>query len=137
MEDGGTMEYIPRGDPSAAEGDKNLFWTILEGSRTGDIGTADSYLMQILTDSTNVYRGNEKTNESARLAYYTINEGGGNLNEGIIEQFEPHHLISFEENTLILAEAGLRSQGFATGLGHLNDLRAWLNDGGRINDNFF
>lgn len=49
ISDGGSsMKYIPRGDPNIAEGDKNLFWTILEGSRAGDIGTVNSYLMQKL-----------------------------------------------------------------------------------------
>ena len=132
----GSMQHIPRGDPNIAEGDKNLFWTILEGSRAGDIGTGDSYLMQMLRDTTEVSRNNAKTNEAARLAYYTIDETGGLANLGIIEQFEPHNLVSYAENQLILAEAGARTSGFDTGLGHLNDLRAWLSSGEMLNENF-
>lgn len=132
----GTMFYIPRGDANRAEGDKNLFWTILEGSRAGDIGTGNSYMIQLLTEGSNVYRGNAKTNETARLGYYTIDAGGGSLNSGIIEQFEPQPMVSFGENTLILAEAGARSQSFATGLMHLNEHRAYLRGGGRLNANF-
>lgn len=132
----GNMQHIPRGDASIASGDKNLFWEILEGSRTGDIGTSGSYLMELLDPNSAVYRGNAKTDESARFAYSSIDAGGGSLNFGIIEQFEPQNLISFEENHLILAEAGARSSGFEKGLEHLNEFRAWLNEGGRLNTNF-
>ena len=134
--DDATLKYIPRGDPAVVEGDKNLFFTILEGSRTGDIGTGESYLMQLLNPNSDISRGNAKTNEAARFGYYRVDETGGAANLGIIEQFEPHRLVTYEENLLILAEAGFRSQGFETGLQHLNELRAWLNTGGRLNANF-
>lgn len=132
----GTMKYIPRGDPSFAEGDKNLFWEILEGSRAGDIGTGNSYLMQLLNPDDENYRGNAKTNEFARFHYYTISESSGSDNLGIIQQFEPHHLVSYEENQLILAETAARSGDAGAALGHLNDFRAYLNAGGRLNSNF-
>ncbi len=132
----GTMKYIPRGDANNSEGDKNLFWEILEGSRAGDIGTVNSYLMQLIDPSIGSSRNNSKTDESARFHYYTIDESGGSANKGIIEQFEPHNLVSFAENQLILAEAGARNTGMDVGLGHLNDLRAWLNTGGMVNANF-
>jgi hypothetical protein len=132
----GTMNYTPQGDPSFAEGDKNLFWTILEGSRAGDIGTGNSHLMQMLDAGSSVSRNHAKTNEYARFHYYTIDESGGSPNQGIIEQFEPHQLISYEENQLIKAECAARANDFNGGLGHLNDLRAYLNGGGRLNANF-
>ncbi len=44
--------------------------------------------------------------------------------------------MSFKENQLILAVVGARSVGFDVGLGHLNEFRAWLNSGGRLNSNF-
>ena len=132
----GSMKYIPRGDPSISEGDKNLFWTILEGSRAGDIGTGNSYLMQLLDSVSVINRYNAKTDERARFGYYTIDESGGSANRGIIEQFEPHNLITYQENLLILAEAGTRTVDFNTGLGHLNELRDYLNTGGFLNANF-
>ncbi|RMG25290.1 MAG: SusD/RagB family nutrient-binding outer membrane lipoprotein [Bacteroidetes bacterium] len=132
----GSLRYIPRGDPNIAEGDKNLFWEILEGSRTGDIGTANSYLMQLLDSTTTFSRNHAKTNEAARRGYYRIDESGGRVNKGIVEQFEPHNLVTFAENQLILAECGARTSGFDTGLQHLNELRAWLNTGGMLNANF-
>ncbi len=132
----GSMKYRPRGDEAVAEGDKNLFWTILEGSRTGDIGTGDSYMMQMLDATSMVYRGNAKTDETARFGYYRVDQSGGSVNDGIIEQFEPHNLVTFQENLSILAEAGTRSQDFNTGLGHLNELRQYLNTGEFLNDNY-
>ena len=131
-----TMKYMPRGEASVSSGDKNLFWEILEGSRAGDIGTGDSHLMQMLDPANADSRNNAKTDETARFGYYRIDESGGGANTGIIEQFEPHRLISYEENLLILAEAAARTQDFTTALGHLNDLRAFLNAGGRLNANF-
>ncbi|MBT8219035.1 MAG: SusD/RagB family nutrient-binding outer membrane lipoprotein [Bacteroidia bacterium] len=131
----GTMKHIPVGESSTAE-DKNLFWEILNGSRTGDIGNVGSYLMTILDPSDAAYRGNAKTDETARFGYYQIDEGTASGNQGIIEQYEPQQIVSFEENHLILAEAGARTAGFGTGLTHLNEFRAWLNGGGRLNANF-
>lgn len=131
-----SMLYYPRGDASRSEGDKNLFWTILEGSRAGDIGTGNSYLMQLLDPQSGISRNNAKTDETARFGYYTIKENNGRANTGIIEQFEPHKLVTYEENLLILAEAGARTQGFDTGLSYLNDTRAYLNTGGFLNENF-
>ena len=132
----GNMQHIPRGDASIAEGDKNTFWTILEGSRAGDIGSEGSYLSKLLDPSAPEYRGNAKTDETARGAYSFVIGASGSQNQGIIEQFEPQNIVSFEENHLILAEAGARTGGFDTGLGHLNEFRAWLNGGGRLNSNF-
>jgi len=131
-----SMQHTPIGDVNVSSGDKNLFWEILEGARTGDIGSAGSYLADLLDPASDIYRGNAKTDETARGAYSFIFETGGTDNLGIIEQFEPMNLVSFEENHLILAEAGARSAGFNTGLQHLNEFRAWLNGGGRLNDNF-
>jgi len=128
-----TMSYTPI---NSQTGDQNLFYTILDGSRAGDIGSVGSYLSMMLADSTDVCRGNAKTVETARAAYYTIDENTSSNNKGIIEAGEAHQLVSFEENHLILAEAGGRTSGFDIGLQHLNEFRAWLNTGGRLNGNF-
>lgn len=130
-----TMSHIPRGEEAILE-DKNLFYEILAGSRAGDIGSEGSYLDQLLDTESDVYRGNAKTDETARSAYYTIDASVASNNLGIINIFEPQQMVSFEENHLILAEAGARTAGFDTGLMRLNEFRAWLNTGGRINSNF-
>ncbi len=132
----GNMQHIPRGDASVTEGDKNLFWEILAGSRTGDIGNRGSYMMQLLDGTSGVYRGNAKTDETARFAYYSIDETSSTGNLGIIEQFEPQNLVTYQENQLTIAECTARTGTFADALGHLNDYRAWLDGGGQINANF-
>lgn len=132
----GSMKYIPRGSPDIAEGDKNMFWTILEGSRAGDIGNTNSYLLQILDSGNELSRNNAKTDETARLGYFTIDETSGSANQGIIQQFEPQNMVTFAENQLILAETAARVADFGTALGHLNDLRDWLNTGAGVNGNF-
>jgi len=134
--DANSMKYIPRGDENNSEGDKNLFWEILEGARAGDIGTENSFMIQLLDLSSGISRNNAKTDETARLGYYSIESESGAANVGIIEQFEPQNLVSFAENQLILAETGTRTQDMATGLDALNTLRAWLNTGEMVNANF-
>ena len=128
------MNFIPRGDAAVSEGDKNLFNAILSGSRTGDLGNNGSYLLELLNDTTSAYRGNAKTNETARHNYYKIDETSGDGNLGVIERFEPMPMVTYFENQLIKAEAAARTG--ADGLGHLNDYRAWLASGGRLNATF-
>ena len=130
------MNFIPRGDAAVSEGDKNLFNAILSGSRTGDIGNNGSYLLELLNDSTANYRGNDKINETARHNYYKIDETSGEGNLGVIERFEPMPIVTYFENQLIKAEAAARTSGFSSGLSHLNDYRAWLTSGGRLNATF-
>jgi len=128
----GDMNFIPRGDAAVTEGDKNLFNAILSGSRTGDLGNNGSYLLELLNDTlTTTYRGNAKTNETARHNYYKIDETSGDANLGVIERFEPMPMVTYFENQLIKAEAAARTG--ADGLVYLNEYRAWLATGGRLN----
>ena len=131
----GDMLYTPRGDAAISSGDKNLFYTILEGSRTGDLGNDGSFLLAILDSSNAKYRGNAKTNETARHGYYTIDESTGSGNKGVVSQYEPQPIATYSENQLIKAEASARS-GFAAGLSELNAYRVWLAGGGRLNAAF-
>ena len=130
----GDMNFIPRGDAAVTEGDKNLFNAILSGSRTGDLGNNGSYLLELLNDTTSAYRGNAKTNETARHNYYKIDENSGENNLGVIERFEPMPMVTYFENQLIKAEAAARTGG--DGLGYLNEYRSWLASGGRLNATF-
>ena len=63
----GDMMHNPR---SAQNGQANLFWEILNGSRSGDLGNAKqgqtSYLIDLLDPSHSDYRGNAKTNEGSK-----------------------------------------------------------------------
>ena len=133
----GDMKY----DPPASQnsGDVNLFATILNGSRSGDLGNklgdTESYLLQLLNSSNSINRNNSKTDETARYNYYIINNNSGSANTGIISEDEPQNMVTYFENELILAEAKARQGGVADGLPHLNNVRAWLNSGGNINGN--
>ena len=132
----GTMKFTPTGDPSIKSGNKNLFYEIIAGSRSGDIGTGNSYLMQLLDPANTNSRNNAKTDETARFKYYQINENDADANKGVAAEFEPQKIVSYEENTLILAECAARTVDFATGLGYLNQLRSYLNSGAFLNANF-
>ncbi len=80
------------------------------------------------------YRGNAKTNETGRYNYLFQTTSFGvqpNTNPSAYAARDASApLVTYAENSLILAEAGFRSAGFATGLGHLNDYRAYLAAGG-------
>ncbi len=130
----GDMNFIPRGEAATSEGDKNLFNAILSGSRTGDLGNNGSYLLELLNDTTSAYRGNAKTIEFARHNYYKIDENSSTDNLGVIEALEPMPMVTYFENQLIMAEAAARTGG--GGLDYLNEYRAWLASGGRLNDTF-
>ena len=133
----GDMRFYPKASANTS-GDKNLFFTILEGSRAGDIGNSnagvDSYLVQMLDSSTDLSRNNAKTDETARLGYYRIDSSGGSVNDGVIAGTEPQNMVTYFENELILAEAKARAGSVSDGLPHLNNVRAWLNSGGHLND---
>ncbi len=92
--------------------------------------------MELLDDSNGQSRNNAKTDETARMGYYTIDETSPDANMGIAHELEPQPLITYRENLLILAESGTRTQGFDTGLAHLNDLRSYLDTGAFLNTAF-
>lgn len=113
---------------------------MLETSRAGDVGNlaadgTQSYLLQLLDASSSVSRNHAKTDETARLGYYQIEEAW-NDNDGIINKYEPQNMVTYFENQLIKAECAARNGSLQDGLPHLNDLRAWLSTGGHLNDNY-
>jgi hypothetical protein len=134
----GDMQYHPLADP--ASDNNNLFWTILEGSRAGDIGNneggSESYLLQILDGVNPLSRNHAKTDETARRGYYTIDSSGGSANDGVIEQLESQNMVTYFENQLIMAEAAARAGTASDGLPFLNNVRAWMNTGGHVNSNY-
>ena len=132
----GDMQYKP---PGTQSGDTNLFATILNGSRAGDLGNSsggsESYLLQLLSNDYSINRNHSKTDETARYGYYKINSSSGSANTGIIAETEPQNMVTYFENELILAEAKARQGSVSDGLTHLNNVRSWLNSGGNLNDN--
>lgn len=82
------------------------------------------------------YRGNAKTDERARydFLFRTTNVGvqPNTLADKYAAQTAPSAMVTYQENLLILAEAGFRSQGFAVGLQRLNAFRAFMATGGYL-----
>ncbi|MBP1841652.1 SusD/RagB family nutrient-binding outer membrane lipoprotein [Formosa algae] len=113
---------------------KNKLYVLLEAGPY--MGTTGSYLETLLDASNSASRNNAKTDETARSQYYFIDQTSGDSNLGIAQELESQPMITYQENLLILAESGLRSSGFSTGLEHLNTLRAYLSTGNFLNDNF-
>ena len=121
-----TMYYKPIDD--ANQDNNNLFFKLLNGSRTGDIGTGDSFAMQLLDSDNSESRNHSKTDEEARKAYLTIDESRA-VETGFAGRVEPMPLLSYAENQLILAESAARIDDLSFGLPYLNELRAKLSEG--------
>lgn len=122
-----SMLFKPLDSPN--RDDKNIFNTLLSGSRTGDIGNKGSFLLDLLDAGGNADRNNAKTDEASRRAYLVIEEGSAAANKGVAGPLEPMPLVTYAENLLTLAEMAARTQGFDAGLQYLNQWRAYLNSG--------
>jgi len=108
------------------DGDYNLLNTFID-QRGGYMSTTGSYLNDVLLKSGQAgNRNNAKTNEDARLKYYKITGTSANTELGVARKDAPMPLVTYEENLLILAEAGFRLTGFAEGLTQLNKVRGVL-----------
>lgn len=130
--------YAPHG--SGAE-ESNLTYSFFAVEvRGADVITSDFMASLIDPDPASNpivanYRGNAKTDETGRYNFlFQTNDVGvqPNTQDGFAAQTASAPLVTFEENLLILAEAGLRSQDFNTGLGHLNDFRNFMSSGGYL-----
>ncbi|MDF9798598.1 hypothetical protein OKW21_003861 [Catalinimonas alkaloidigena] len=120
-----SMYYKPIDDSN--QDNDNLFFKLLNGSRTGDIGTGNSFAMQLLDVDNPDSRNHAKTNEEARKAYLTIDESRA-VETGFAGRVEPMPLITYAENQLILAETAARAGDLSDGLPYLNELRAELDE---------
>ncbi|WKN46129.1 SusD/RagB family nutrient-binding outer membrane lipoprotein [Tunicatimonas pelagia] len=137
--------------------DQNFYWDFLTTSRAGDIAAADAqgeaYLVTLLDPANENYRGNAKTDEAARFNYYylgadqalntpgtiepnTLSLSQGDTLNGMFAQNASFPLITYQENILTLAETSVRMGDFDAGLMHLNEYRAFLSEGGYIDDTY-
>jgi hypothetical protein len=124
-----------------ATDDANLNYQFFAlASRKNDLVTSDFFASFIDSNkATNPipanYRGNSKTNETARYNYLLQTTVVGiqpNFNTNGFAQIDaPAQIVTYAENLLILAESGARAN-FNTGLGHLNAFRAYMALGGYI-----
>ncbi len=116
-----SLKFYPPGVLGA--GDANLLFSFVL-QRGGYMSTNGSFLLDhLLNPVADDTRNNAKTNEDARAKYYTITGTSANNELGVANRTAPMPLVTYEENLLILAEAGLRTVDFNTGLSYLNQLR--------------
>jgi hypothetical protein len=131
--------YAPHSDAITAS---NLNWQFFaNGTRGPDLVVSDFIISLISPDAGTSpdltrYRGNAKTNETARYNYlFESNSIGFQPNQGadgFAAQTASSPIVTYQENLLILAESGLRSGNTATGLIHLNDFRSFMGGGGYL-----
>lgn len=121
--------YAPHG--TAAENSNLNYQFFAVEVRQSDLIVSD--FMAHLIDATKPeYRGNIKTDERGRYNFYFKANSNGiqpNTVDGYAAQDANAPLVTYEENLLILAEAGLRTAGFNTGLENLNNFRSFLATG--------
>lgn len=115
----------PHGD--ALSVDANPFFQF-RNDRSTDLTAQGSYAAQLLDESTDVYRGNAKTDETARFNFYFVEseDFGYDMNfDGYFARDADYPLATYVENELIKAEAALHSgQGLEVALEALNNARA-------------
>jgi hypothetical protein len=124
--------YGPHG--TAAE-DSNLNYQFFAIEvRQSDL-VVSNFMANLINPTSNTYRGHSKTNESGRNNFYFTTNSLGvqpNISNGYAAQSAPIALVTYQENLLILAEAGFRTNGFDNGLFHLNNFRSFMNNGGYL-----
>lgn len=131
--------YAPHGTTNGVN--LNHYYSFLTLTRTGDIYAEGAHNVSLLDPGSSAYRGNAKTDETARFRFYYREEGVNT--PGMIEPNTSASgffaidasfpLITYQENILTLAESALRSGlGFDIALEHLNTYRAFLNNGGYL-----
>lgn len=124
-DDSQTMQYIPA--TPGVGGGNNFLNELLNSSTFGEDLTVEGSFLIALIGTGPESRNNAKTDESDRAAYYY---DGTTVNlEGIAAPDEPMKQVSFEENTLIWAEALIRTNDFNGALAKLNEHRANLRNG--------
>jgi hypothetical protein len=116
----------------------NPYYSFLVYDRD-DYMSGDSYAARLLDPTAALYRGNAKTDESARFAFtyneeyfspYSLNIYGTDYccTNGKFGSDSPMPLVTYGEMLLIIAEVDARSS-FATGLTSYNAYRNLLNTG--------
>tara|TARA_B100001564_G_C20658083_1_gene680221 strand:- start:35 stop:1429 length:1395 start_codon:yes stop_codon:yes gene_type:complete len=118
------------------QGNSNLFYQFFTGSRGSELTSENSKIIEFMNSSSSQYRGNTKTDETARYNFYFSGAGRPNYISGYFSRSNSFPLVSYAENILTLAESGLRSKNFYTGLSHLNEFRGYMSGGGYLNNGY-
>jgi starch-binding outer membrane protein, SusD/RagB family len=134
--------YAPHGQTYLA--DFQVWYSFLTYDRPGYINADATYSVSILDNTSAKYRGNAKTNESARFNYLYqagLNTGGMDPNvlcdfdwgvpadeTGFFGANEAFPIVTYQENLLIQAEANMKkaTPDITSALAALNAYRAYL-----------
>lgn len=132
--------------------DFNVYYSFLSYDRPAYMNAESATAPKYLDASSPLYKGNSKTNETARFNFYyqpelntaaldpnvLFSDDWGNAPEedGFFGAATSFPLISYEENQLILAEAYAKTSQSAEALAALNTHRAYLNTGANINSGY-
>ncbi len=132
--------------------DFNLYYSFTVYDRPVYLTADGAYNPSLLTVGDPAYKGNAKTNETARLNYLyqeDIYVGGLELNSlsadfdgsspentGFFGSDAAFPLVTFEENILTIAEASAKLNNPAAALSALNTFRAFMSTGGYINSGY-
>ena len=105
---------------------ENLFWQFEEEVRGGYLSFNQSYLQRLLTSSDPLYKGNDKTDETARLNYYVASDGVkyNTSDSGLFGIEKKFPVISYEEIKLIEAESAYRMDLDDEAMNALNEVRS-------------
>jgi hypothetical protein len=128
-----STEHSMNGPHGSAAEDSNLNYQFFAIEvRQSDL-IVSNFMAGLMDPTSATYRGNTKTNENGRNGFYFTTNAFGvqpNIANGYAAQAAPAALVTYQENLLILAEAGFRTNGFDNGLSHLNNFREHMNSGG-------
>ena len=135
--------------------DFNIYYAFLSYDRVGYMNAEGATAASWLDPSSATYRGDAKTDETARFEYlYQSDLNTTGLDPNVLSNFDgwgnpsnqdgffagstPFPLVTFEENQLILAEALLKNTApdAATALQALNKHRQYMATGGYINSGY-
>ncbi len=110
--------------------DMNVYFNFGKLEREGYMDASAAYLPELMDNSSSLYRGNAKTDETARFAwFFTGKKGSYDLNYA--KSFAPDAsfpLFTAEESLLIEAESYARLGNFDNALIQLNAARAILKE---------
>lgn len=134
--------------------DFNVFYSFLTYDRPGYMNAEAATLPKLLDSSDPLYRGDAKTDETARFGfYYQTGLNTGDIDPNVLVDFDwgtpssengffgattPFPLVTFEENQLILAESHLKKAApdETAALAALNTYRAYMNTGANISPGY-
>ena len=82
------------------QGNSNLYYQFFTGSRGSELTSENTKILSLLDPSSPEYRGNLKTDETARYNFYFSGNGRPNFINGYFTRSNSFPLVSFSENLL-------------------------------------